>query len=365
MVDEEFGDDKVPAEFIRLTTERGVFQVLARAAADRLPADLCKVAVVEGAELVPQARSDTQPVDSDNRIALRGTPAGHTVTTGSPTIIDDIQFTRSAAASDTPNPKNDSPRSVMAVPISTDAVLVGTSPRPGTFTRSDRETAERLVSYAEAALERIHRERAPLQDGDRFSEFGSIVVHDLRGPLAVARGYTGHVQETGDLEQLDPVVQALERMDEMITDLRDLVESGRHIDVQERVSLSGLASQCWNTVDTGRATLSIDGEIEVRADQSQLRHLLENLFRNAVTHGGEDVTVTVGPSADGFYVEDSGPGISPDLGEDIFEAGVTTSENGTGYGLAIVERIVDAHGWVITVVENNSGGARFEVAGVQ
>jgi len=47
-------------------------------------------------------------------------------------------------------------------------------------------------------------------------------------------------------------------------------------------------------------------------DRSRLRQLLENLLRNAVEHGGENVTVTVGNLPDGFYVADDGPGIPPD-----------------------------------------------------
>jgi signal transduction histidine kinase len=49
----------------------------------------------------------------------------------------------------------------------------------------------------------------------------------------------------------------------------------------------------------------------------------------------------------------------------VFEAGHTTSETGTGFGLRIVERIATAHGWTIAVTEGADGGARFEVTGVE
>jgi len=48
----------------------------------------------------------------------------------------------------------------------------------------------------------------------------------------------------------------------------------------------------------------------------------------------------------------------------VFESGYTTRENGTGYGLSVVERIAEAHGWSVTVTDSESGGARFEFTGV-
>ncbi len=74
------------------------------------------------------------------------------------------------------------------------------------------------------------------------------------------------------------------------------------------------------------------------------------------------VTVTVGPLEDGFYVTDDGPGFDEDDREHAFEHGFTTSEDGTGFGLSIVETICRAHGWDIQLVDGP--GARFEVTGV-
>jgi signal transduction histidine kinase len=48
----------------------------------------------------------------------------------------------------------------------------------------------------------------------------------------------------------------------------------------------------------------------------------------------------------------------------VFDRGYTTSEDGTGFGLSIVEEIVDAHGWDIAVAESEDGGARFEITGI-
>lgn len=103
----------------------------------------------------------------------------------------------------------------------------------------------------------------------------------------------------------------------------------------------------------------------ILADRSRLRQLLENLFRNAVEHGGDDVTVTVGELDHGFYVEDDGPGIPEEDREEVFETGYSTSDEGTGLGLCIVKEIIEAHDWEIRVIEGTDGGVRFEITGVE
>ena len=77
--------------------------------------------------------------------------------------------------------------------------------------------------------------------------------------------------------------------------------------------------------------------------------------------------MTVGPLDDGrgFFVADDGRGIPADERERVFERGYTTDPDGTGFGLAIVETIVEAHGWSVTAVESEDGGVRFEITGAE
>jgi signal transduction histidine kinase len=117
-------------------------------------------------------------------------------------------------------------------------------------------------------------------------------------------------------------------------------------------------------------TLQIESEAAVEGEVSRMRRLFENIITNADTHAGPDVTVTVGvltelddreeqEEAEGFYIEDDGPGIPFDNYDRVFEPSVTTDDDGTGFGLAIVHRIADAHGWTVTVEDSAHGGARF------
>jgi signal transduction histidine kinase len=103
----------------------------------------------------------------------------------------------------------------------------------------------------------------------------------------------------------------------------------------------------------------------VRADGTHLQRLFENLIRNAVEHGGDDVTVTIGDADGGFYIEDNGPGIPDGDRTEVFDAGYSTNSEGTGFGLSIVEQVAETHEWDIRVTEGGDGGARFEITGVE
>jgi signal transduction histidine kinase len=186
------------------------------------------------------------------------------------------------------------------------------------------------------------------------------------------------------------------------------------------VSLAAVADEAWRTVETGEAALEIASDPTVLADEGRLVAVLENLFRNAVEHGtgestssetaprgdgetaadgeaggdeegegetGDDgvrdgdqaadapsVTVTVGALPDGFFVADDGPGIPPSDREQVLEMGYSTSREGTGFGLAIVAEIAEAHGWDVAITggspaedtraDDGTVGARFEFTDV-
>jgi signal transduction histidine kinase len=156
-------------------------------------------------------------------------------------------------------------------------------------------------------------------------------------------------------------------MDALLEDMLTLARESEAVEEPEPIVLADVVEACWNTVETPDATLVTATELTIRADESRLQQLLENLVRNAVEHGGEGVTVTVGDLADGtgFYVEDDGRGIPADEREAVFEYGYSTTEDGTGFGLAIVEEIVEAHGWAVAATDGEAGGARFEITGVE
>ena len=212
--------------------------------------------------------------------------------------------------------------------------------------------------------ERKQAEQELKRQNSRLNEFAGVVSHDLRNPLNVAQGRAAILQQRDGeelKEHLTPLVAALERMESIIQDTLMLARQGETVGEMSPVSAIELIGKCWQGVETVEATLEMDDEFTIRGDRDRLRHVFENLFRNAVEHGGEDVTVWVGRAGEnGIYVEDDGPGIPPSDRETVFEPGHTSAASGTGFGLTIVKRIAEAHGWAVTVAEGRDGGARFE-----
>ena len=154
-------------------------------------------------------------------------------------------------------------------------------------------------------------------------------------------------------------------MEEFISDTLTLARQGQVVSEQESIKLVNIIGACWKTVSTAEATIQIEDEITIKGDRSRLQHIFENLFRNAIEHGGTDVTVRVGKlNQHGIYVEDTGPGIPEDARKTVFEAGYTSTTGGTGFGLTIVKRIAEAHGWKVMIIEGPSGGARFEFTNI-
>jgi len=224
-------------------------------------------------------------------------------------------------------------------------------------------TPPTLRGYIQDITDRKEREQALVEQNEHLEEFTDTVSHDLRNPLNVATTRLELLAEECDSEHLDQIEHAHDRMEALLEDLLTIARerNGTRDDVP--VGLDRVTEQCWTNVETEDATLVTEDSETIHGDESRLKQLFENLFRNAVEHAGEGVTVRVGTVDDGFYVADDGTGIPPDEREQVFEAGVSTTEDNTGFGLAIVEQIVHDHGWEIRVTESAGGGARFEVTG--
>ncbi len=207
----------------------------------------------------------------------------------------------------------------------------------------------------------------------------------------LANDVTGTLNDLGrTLETVTPGEQLSEttyraltdqyhRTDEQARYLRELGESSRPIDRCDVVCLSRAATQAWEQHGTDQATLQIgdDGELLVAPDRFE--QLLGHLFENAIEHGPADVTVRVGAISGehtgapdttareqlrgdatiaGFYVADDGPGIAPARQPHVFEPGYTTTEDHTGFGLAVVKHIAMAHGWTVDIDDTRDGGTR-------
>lgn len=214
---------------------------------------------------------------------------------------------------------------------------------------------------------RKEREQRLETTNARLEEFSRIVSHDLQNPLRVAEGNLELLREECDSPRIDTISAAHDRLSAIIEDTLSLAREGQVVGEREPVELSDIATASWQMVTSGDATLHVEETEVVCADGGRLQHLFENLFRNAIDHGGEDVTIRVGlvGEDDGFYIADDGPGIAASEREDVFETGYSNSAQKSGLGLSIVRNIAEGHGWNITVTDSTDGGTRFEITDLE
>lgn len=192
-------------------------------------------------------------------------------------------------------------------------------------------------------------------------------AHDLQNPLNTAKQYARLARESNDPQDFDELETALDRIDQIIQARLKTVDVDPDEEAMVWVPVTEYIQQAWRIAVTGDASLvtdfTVDASPEVLVEPSHLQSILENVFRNAAEHGGEDVTVYVGslPESSGFYIADDGVGIPADVRQHVFDAGFSTEEDGTGIGLQVVGQIAVEYEWQVRVMEGQLGGARFEV----
>ena len=264
-------------------------------------------------------------------------------------------------------------------------------PRGRPFTDTERtfvELASRWLGYEfqrQRQRQRLERQNA------RLDRFASRASHDLRNPLSVAKGRLELARERyPDDEDIEATVEALTDADARIDEMLEFARLGETVTDPQQIPLTDVARSAWETVGDGVATMVVEDDIELSGDPDRIERLLENLFRNSVEHGldsddsveygptntdsqagehvepsGSDLTIRLGmlSGESGFYIEDDGLGIPEKDRDTVLESGYTTSDDGSGFGLAIVTEVATAHEWDVQVSGADGGGARFEFVG--
>ncbi len=224
---------------------------------------------------------------------------------------------------------------------------------------------------------------------DRQLEFVAGVSHELRTPVAVicSAGENladGLVKDPALVQQYGQVVRDEgRRLVEMVEQVLDFAGSysGRRAYRFEELAISELVSECLEAVARGETGLRVEAAVDpglppVRADRDALRRAVQNLLQNAVKYGGEGgwigVRVGAGPPGERtevwITVQDHGLGIPPSEVERLFEPFFRGEEaqnrqiRGSGLGLSLVKRIVEAHGGRVGVESAPGRGSAFTIA---
>jgi PAS domain S-box-containing protein len=248
---------------------------------------------------------------------------------------------------------------------------------------SKRKAAEAMVLRMTEELEQRVRERtAQLEATNKELEaFCYSVSHDLRGPLRGIDGFSGallsdyrdRLDGTGQ-HYLSRIRLGAQRMGQLIDDLLKLSRINRSELEVGRVDLSGLCRKVLLELAQAnperRVQVSVEPDLVVRADRRLLLVVLENLLGNAwkFTARREDARIEVGeadgaPAARSFFIRDNGAGFEMAYVEKLFQAfqrlHASSDYEGTGIGLAIVQRIIHRHGGEVWAQGAPGEGASF------
>ena len=279
------------------------------------------------------------------------------------------------------------------IPLRADAVLVGTLLLHGVPVEGDESTAsrERLEAAADVLAAALARARAVRELAESrgqtahiarvatVNQLGAAVSHELRQPLSAMRlnAETGALllgQEPPDVHEARAVFRDIvndnARAVEVIEHIRMLLR--RDTAASEPVSLNDICRNVARLLKGAAETKEVaiylvlaDGLPSIHGDAVQLQQVVMNLVLNAIEAAATSIErrVVLGTAVRDAQIElsvqDSGPGLSDEAQDHLFESFFSTKKSGLGMGLTIVHQIVERHHGMVHAENEPGGGALF------
>lgn len=207
-------------------------------------------------------------------------------------------------------------------------------------------------------------------------DFVGMVSHDLGNPLAVVRGWAQLLQrrETYDARAIATIVDQTERMERLVTDLREFIKlETNQVQLRlEPIDLVSLAQEAINRVHVQASTRSVqlvalDGPVIASIDADRIGQVLDNLLSNAIKYSPESCPITVrierGTRTSRIRVIDQGPGIPADrllrVFDRFYRGESSETSEGVGLGLYISRMLARVHGGNLTATSSVGTGSFF------
>ncbi len=220
-----------------------------------------------------------------------------------------------------------------------------------------------LLKQNENLLSEVESKTAELVKSERLATIGTMasrIAHDLKQPLTVMTTYadmlTPEILSKLDFKDREKWLRLQNSILDMNRIIEDVLDFARTAEIKKKKSsLLRILKLSLNPV---KSTYGIvinlpENDITLSCDPRKIEGVISNLLNNAVQaldgQGEIDITMSADSEFVTIQVRDSGPGISEEHLEKIFEPMFTTKKTGTGLGLVICKSIVEQHGGSISV----------------
>lgn len=241
-------------------------------------------------------------------------------------------------------------------------------------------TKETMVGIGVDVHERRAAERALKESYRELESFAYSVSHDLRAPLRAIDGFSAMLSKSlqgrlsaEEQRRLDQVREGVGRMNRLIDDLLTLSRVGRKKPEQDKVDMQSLAEEVWREISVLNPDRAIDMSIgslpPAWGDPGLLKQIMTNLVSNAVkfTSRKDGAVIEIGGGSTRveniYYVKDNGAGFDMKFYDKLFGVFQRLHSDkeyeGTGVGLAIVQRIINRHGGRVWAEGKVGEGATF------
>lgn len=235
------------------------------------------------------------------------------------------------------------------------------------------EETNRLLQRAEADARRSERLAA-------LGQMSAGLAHEIRNPLGVIKGSAEMlVQKLKNSEPLASelagyIFSEVNRVNALVARFLDFARPS-NLELR-RVQIAVILDRALEAVQTQMPEAHVRVErhyapvSDIQVDDQLCERIFVNLIQNAFqamesSNGATEriLRLRIGPELSGvqIIIEDTGPGVAPDLRDQVFNPFYTSKKDGVGLGLAIVAKFVDAHRGRITLEPSSSRGARFRI----
>lgn len=201
----------------------------------------------------------------------------------------------------------------------------------------------------------------------KLGEMAAVVAHEVKNPIAGIRGALQVITSRMPAEQRDRAIllDIITRLDALNRIVQDMLMFSRPRALRkEPISLGVLIGDTASMIERDPSMLNLEigvsGSAEITGDREMLQIVFQNILMNAAQamdgQGRIEVTITHTDGRCHVAVADRGPGMPQEVRDKAFDAFYTTKHRGTGLGLPIARRVIEAHGGTIQIEVPAGGG---------